>query len=184
MNSTEENFIMFYMEQIWEEMRHLENLRERVSALIITLSIAISGFIIQQKFALETKPLVWFLIALGMFGLIMTRKMFQIHQRGQKRLDKWYIYLENNCGENPQILKLRDQADKENRLKFNYIATVPHNYFWSTIYLFIIIGGIYFLFQSPTKEYKEKDASSITTVVIKTESKIDTLYSDTLKLKK
>lgn len=142
MNENEKDFLTFYMEQTWTEMRHMENLRERITILVVTVASAIVGFVIQQKYALETKPFVWFIVALGVFGLLMTLKVFQIHQMAQKRLDKWYLYYESFCGDNPQILKLRNLADKENRKDFFYIAKLPHNYFWSAIHIFIVVAGI------------------------------------------
>jgi hypothetical protein len=168
MNENEKEFLKFYIEQSWEEMRHIENLRERITILVITVASAISGFIIQQKFTIETKPFVLFIIMLGVFGLLMTLKLFQIHQMAQNRLDKWYLYLESQCGNDPQILKLRRQADLENKKKFIYIARIPHNYFWSAIHVFIVAAGI-FLFsmyqkslnKAPEsknpKEYTKKD---------------------------
>ncbi|NCU06021.1 MAG: hypothetical protein GXC73_18815 [Chitinophagaceae bacterium] len=176
MNSTEQEFLKFYMEQTWEEMRHLENLRERVSAIIITLATAITGFIIQQKFTSETRPLMWFIILLGIFGLLMTLKIFQIHQKSQKRLDKWYSYLETNSGDNPQILILRNLADVENKREFRIVSKIPHNYFWSTIFVFIIIAGTYLLFQKPTADVKETSPTSSTTIIIKNDKKLDTIY--------
>lgn len=182
MNKNEEEFLKFYMEQTWEEMRHLENLRERVSAIIITLATAITGFIIQQKFTNETRPLMWFIIILGVFGLLMTLKLFQIHQRSQKRLDKWYLYLESQCGENTQILKLRDKADTENKKDFKLISRIRHNYFWSTIFIFIIAAGVYLLFRKPLSEPEEKKVTNSTTIVLRSNTKIDTVYNrvDTL----
>ncbi len=143
MTNNEKEFLKLYMEQSWEEMRHIENLRERVTILVITITSAIIGFIIQQKFAHETKPFVYFVILLGFFGLMMTLKLFQIHQMTQKRLDKWYLYFESHCGNDPQVLKLRKLADRENKVEFAYIAKFPLNYFWSAIHLSIVIVGIY-----------------------------------------
>ena len=145
MTNNEKEFLKLYMEQSWEEMRHIENLRERVTILVITITSAIIGFIIQQKFAIETKPFVYFIILMGFFGLLMTLKLFQIHQMTQKRLDKWYQYFESNCGNDPQILKLRRLADKENKVDFAYIARFPLNYFWSAIHLCIVVVGLYLL---------------------------------------
>ena len=149
MNENEKDFLKFYMEQTWEEMRHIENLRERVTILVVTVASAIVGFIIQQKFAIETKPFVWFVIILGIFGLLMTIKLFQIHQMDQKRLDKWYLYYESFCGEGPQILKLRNLADKENKKDFFYVAKLRHNYFWSAIHIFIVAAGIFLFTMYP-----------------------------------
>ena len=137
------------MEQTWEEMRHIENLRERVTILVITIASAIVGFIIQQKFAIETKPFLWFVIVLGVFGLLMTLKLFQIHQMSQRRLDKWYLYYESFCGDDPQILKLRKLADKENKKDFFYVAKIRHNYFWSAMHIFIVAAGLYLFTMYP-----------------------------------
>lgn len=145
MTQNEKDFLMFYMEQTWEEMRHIENLRERVTILVVTVASAIVAFVIQQKFAPESKSFIWFVIMLGLFGLLMTLKLFQIHQMSQSRLDKWYKYMEENCGNQAQILNLRREADKENKEKFFYIVKLPHNYFWSAIHIFIVLAGVFLL---------------------------------------
>ncbi len=182
MTTEERDFLQFYLEQTWEEMRHLENLRERVSGILVTLSLAISGFIIQQKFASELKPLIWFIIILGLFGLLMTRKIYQIHQRGQKRLDNWYKLIESTFGDESQIFNARNLADNENKKKFRLIASIPHNVFWSAIYFFIVIGGIYFLFEKPVSEVQEKNVIK-TVVLIKNKANADSAFViiDTVK---
>jgi hypothetical protein len=178
--------MFFYMEQTCEEMRHLENLRERVSILVITLSSAIAGFIVQQKFAPETKFLIWFILFLGFFGLLMSLKIFQIHQMGQKRLNKWYTYLESHCGQDPQILKLKRLADTENRTDFNYVVKIPHNYFWSAIYVFIILAGFALFFIHPSKETEPIYHVNTVNVLLKEDFKIDTIQTikDTVNISK
>lgn len=186
-NENEKDFLKFYMEQTWEEMRHIENLRERVTILVVTVASAIVGFIIQQKFAIETKPFVWFVIILGVFGLLMTLKLFQIHQMDQKRLDKWYVYYASFCGDDPQILKLRSLADKENKKDFFYVAKLRHNYFWSAIHIFIVAAGI-FLFTMypkpiiPTKSNHSCCSAKVTDSTITNVDSIST-NTDTTKLK-
>ena len=168
----EEEFLLFYMEQTWEEMRHLENLRERVTILVITLATGIAGFVVQQKFSTDSKPLIWFIIFLGFFGLFMSLKIFQIHQRGQKRLNKWYSYLEQYCGTNPQILLLRDIADNENKKDFKLVSKIPHNYFWTILFIFIIAGGISLFFFKPTKEIDNKTNINL---LLKFDTKTDSI---------
>ncbi len=145
LNETEKEFLFFYMGQTWEEMRHLENLRERVSVLILAIVSVITGFVVQQKFTPETKPMIWFIIVLGVVGIFMGLKIFQIHQLGQKRLDKWNKYLESHCGNNSRILELRQEADRKNQKDFRLISKIPHNYFWTTIYVLMIVIGIVML---------------------------------------
>lgn len=179
-NNNEKDFLNFYMEQTWEEMRHIENLRERVTILVVTVASAIVGFVMQQKFAIETKPFVWFVILLGVFGLLMTLKLFQLHKMSQKRLDKWYKYYEGFCGDNPQILELRKQADKENKEEFSFIAPMRHNYFWSAIHIFIITAGIVLFTMFPSKQCCSKTESHCSKM-----TEVDTTINvnDTSKLK-
>ncbi|WP_148289419.1 hypothetical protein [Fibrella aestuarina] len=149
------------MEQTWEEMRHVENLREKVTVIVVTVSTAIIGFIMQQKFAIETKPLMGFVIVLGIFGSLMVLKLYHIHQRDQRRLDKWYQYYEKACGDNPQILLLRDEADDETGKFFFPISKLKHHYFWSLIHLFVTAAGIFFLLTSyPENKPKTFDRAS------------------------
>jgi len=159
MTDREEKFIFFYMEQTWNEMRHLENLRERVSVLIFTIASIILGFVVQQKLVPETRFMVWLVIALGVVGMVMGLKIFEIHQMGQNRLNKWTKYLEENCGDSPKILVLRREADKKNRKAFKYISWIPHNYFWTSLHFFIVVLGIVMLFliNEPTEEIYEDD---------------------------
>jgi hypothetical protein len=186
MNDKELDFLKFYMEQTSEEMRHLENLRERVSILIITISSAIIGFIVQQKFAIETHLFNVIIILLGFFGFAMTLKIFQIHQKGQKRLDKWYKYLELHCGKNPQILVLRDLADSENSTEFSKISKIRHNYFWAILNLSIVLIGISLFFFKPQTEKEKINETQNINLVIKSENETDTLKmkKDTLIIKK
>ncbi len=182
MDDNEKDFLKFYMEQSWEEMRHLEDLREKVTILVVTLATAIAGFIMQQKFAIETKPFVWFVIILGVFGFLMTRKLFQLHQLAQRRLDKWYIYYESFCGTNPQVLTLRNQADKESKADYNFISHLKHNHFWAAIHLFIIIAGIVLLTMYPSKQVRSKQEHQCCKIENK-DTTTTTKDSSTIKIK-
>lgn len=183
MDNTEEKFLLFYMEQTWNEMRHLENLRERVSVLILTIASIISGFVVQQKFSNDTKIMVWFIIVLGIVGIIMGLKIFQIHQMGQKRLDKWNKYLESKCGGSPQILELRKEADKENKKDFKLVSKIPHNFFWTTINIFIIgIGVVMLTMIKDVDKVDLKTKSNTKSEIIKQNQNTNTsLNIDTLK---
>ncbi len=184
MNDKEFEFLKFYMEQTWEENRHLENLRERVTILVITLASAIIAFIVQQKFAYETKIFNVITILLGLFGYVMTLKIFQLHRKGQKRLNKWYGYLNTYCGENAQILILREQADSEKTTGFSIISKIRHNYFWSALNLSIAIIGIALFFFKPEQSKEEKSNTQNFNLIIKSANQTDTLTikKDTVKI--
>ncbi len=145
MNENEKEFLLFYMDQCWQEMRHLENLRERITLMLVTIAMATIGFAIQQKFAAETFPLPFLVIAIGFFGCLATLKLFQVHQMAQRRLDNWYKYLRDSCGEDAKILDLRDEADAKNREEFRVLGQIPHNYIWTAIHALLILSGVYLL---------------------------------------
>jgi hypothetical protein len=133
-------YLMFYMKDTSEEMRHLEDLRATVSSLIIGLTTLITGFIIQQNFKEGTIILSIFVIALGLFGAVMTRKLYEIHQRGQARLDNWYDYLDASMP-NSEITKRKNEADKKHKKKY-FLWRIQHNLFWFLLHIFISIGGV------------------------------------------
>ena len=145
MHENEKEFLLFYMDQCWQEMRHLENLRERITLMLVTIATATIGFMIQQKFSSETFPLPLIVIGIGIFGILATLKIFQVHQMAQRRLDNWYTYLKECCGDDAKILELRDEADAKNRLEFPMIRQLPHNYIWTGIHAFIVIAGFLLL---------------------------------------
>ncbi len=99
----------------------------------------------------------------------------------QKRLDKWYHYLEGFCGNDPQILKLRRKADGENKKDFFYIVKIPHNYFWSAIHLFIVGAGFFLFTMYPKPPSKKKEHHCCQSTI-----SVDTnkTYIDTTKIKK
>ena len=80
-------FLMFYMKETNQEMRHIEQLRATVSSLVIALTTFIIGFIVQQNFKEGTAILAIFIIVLGLFGAVMTRKLYEVHQFCQHRLN-------------------------------------------------------------------------------------------------
>lgn len=176
MTQNELDFLHFYMEQTSEEMRHVENLREKIAAMIVTLSLAIGGFVIQQKFADQYKPLIIFMCILGLFGILMSHKLYQLHQEGQSRLNKWYELLKTEFNPSCEIFRARDIGDQENVKRFSVVSKIRHNRFWIMIYVFIIIGGIFFYFQKPIEEIKNIPPYSTTTIILKNPTVLDTLY--------
>ena len=145
----EKEFLKFYMEQTWEEMRHTEGMRERVAIALVTLASAITGFIVQQKYSAETLPLAVLVVSSGLFGLLFTKKLYQIHQLDQKRLDKWYIYYENEYATDSKVLALRDAADKETKASFP-ISKFKHSTFWNMLSIIIMIIGGYLCYKTWT----------------------------------
>lgn len=145
MGEKEKEFLFFYMDQSCQEMRHLEKLRERVSVLIITIASIIAGFVVQQGFSTDTKLMIWLIIALGIVGILMVSKIFQLHQMCQYRLNNWYKYLEKACGKNSKVLLLKYESDTKNREDFKILSKIPHNLFWIVLNVLVISIGIVML---------------------------------------
>jgi Ca2+/Na+ antiporter len=136
-------YLFFYMRETSEEMRHVEQMRATVSSLVIALATLVAGFIIQQNFKDGTLILSAFVILLGLFGAVMTRKLYEIHQAGQARLDKWYGYLDGRISDS-EVTKWKEEADQEHQKRFP-LSRVPHNHFWFLFHMFISSGGVILL---------------------------------------
>jgi hypothetical protein len=147
MNEDEKDFLKFYMEQTWEEMRHIEGLRERVAIFLVTISSAIVGFVIQQKYSADTKPFALFTVFIGIFGILFAWKYYQIHKQDQNRLEEWYKYYELKCGNFPQVLALRTKADRESKVEFPIIKKIRHRYLWYFMNLAVVLVGLYLCYK-------------------------------------
>jgi len=79
----------------WAQARHTETQRATISNLVILVASGIVAFISQQGLGLRMLPLTLVLIALGLFGSLVTVKLYELfhyhHDKAkawQKRLDE------------------------------------------------------------------------------------------------
>jgi len=144
MTDKEFDLLKTYMQETNNEMRHNEDMREKVSSIILSLAILISGFVIQQKLADYTIILSIFIIILGLFGAGMTKKLYSIHQFGQQRLNEWYEYLKIQYPDQ-QIFIYRQIADDKTKKRFPILSKIRHNTFWVILNLIISCIGVILL---------------------------------------
>ena len=142
MENKEYDFLKFYIEQQNHEMRHTEVLRERVTYLIITFVSIISGFIVHNKFDKSSLILAYILIIIGVFGTLMVRKLYMLHQFEQNRVNEWYELLKNNYNLN-DLFDYRQIADDKTNKRFFIFSRIHHNWFWFGLNILSSLIGIF-----------------------------------------
>lgn len=140
----EEKFLFFYMQESWGDMRHVEDLRHKVSVIILAISTALIGYLVsigngEKIIEISNIYISIFIIILGFFGFLKTRKLYQLHQQDQARLNEWYNYIDKKWG--GEVNSIKQIGDLKNQKQFWIISKFPHNHFWSILHLSISYIG-------------------------------------------
>lgn len=141
-------FLMKYIEETNNEMRHLEEMRDKVSSILVAIIGAILSFITISKTELYC-PLGLFIILLSVFGILFTQKIYQLHNKGQMRLNKWYCLLKLKYNIK-DVFHYRNKGDLDQDrgwLKF-LKNNILHNYLWTSLYMFILIIGFFLIIKN------------------------------------
>lgn len=133
--------LLKFCEEYWDEMRHTENQRSTMTNIVIVISFAVIGFISQKGISQDILPLGILLALLGLYGTIMTAKLYERHQFGQTRLNHWYIRIDE-LHPDAQFLALRDAADAEHRTRYPKMAKVHLHHLWYFLHISITLLGI------------------------------------------
>jgi hypothetical protein len=75
--------VLAYWREHREQLRQSENQRAVLTNYVLVITAAISGFIVQQNFALRTLPLSVLIIIIGLYGAVAAAKY---HERADYHL--------------------------------------------------------------------------------------------------
>lgn len=128
-------------DQYWEEIRHTENQRATLTNLVILVSSATLGFLVDRGPSAATYPLGGLLILLGGYGGAMTLKLYERFRFIQSRLDHLYRQLDE-LNPDARFLEWRANADNEHRLAFPRWSNVRVHHLWLALHLAIALAGI------------------------------------------
>jgi hypothetical protein len=81
--SAPEDAVLAYWREHREQLRQSENQRAVLTNYVLVITAAISGFIVQQNFALRTLPLSILIIIIGLYGAVAAAKY---HERADYHL--------------------------------------------------------------------------------------------------
>jgi hypothetical protein len=133
--------LIHFSEENWTQFRQHENERATISNLIIIIAAAISGVVTQTGFNKNSLLLTILLIALGVYGVIITVKFYVQSQYYLSRARALGHQLDKLCPD-AEIDKLITEADK----KYNrqYPILVRRLPVWFLLHILITLLGIVF----------------------------------------
>jgi hypothetical protein len=131
--------------KLFEEERnqglHLESQRAIVTNFIITISAAIVGFLVQKKFEIYTLPLAMMLILLGIYGIVISTKLYERWQIHSRRARYWRRRIDQ-LHPKARIEPLRVKADVDHSAKYSKIEKIRLYRLWLLLHILIALMGV------------------------------------------
>lgn len=145
MAETESNILLSMYDQYWEEIRHTENQRATLTNLIMLVSSATVGLLVDRGPGAASGPLGGLLILLGTYGSAITLKLYERHRFIKTRLDHLYRQLDElNPG--AKFLERRAAADDEHGQSFPRLRKVRVHHLWLLLHVAIALTGVLAVF--------------------------------------
>lgn len=132
---------MEFIKENLSEIRHTENHRNNITSIILILVGGILSIISANKLSLHLLPLTIFIIIIGLFGILVTRKLYERQKWYMGRLDSLYEQIDK-LDSKLKIKNTYETYAQQHVLKFNFYSKVRMNFLWTLIHFFIIIMGI------------------------------------------
>jgi len=128
-------------EEQWCQGRQSESQRATVTNFIITISAAILGFLVQKEFTLTSLPLAILLIALGVYGAVISAKLYERWQFHMRRARYWRKRIDE-LHPDARIDQLKVESDLEHKRKYPKLEKIRLNRLWSALHILIILIGV------------------------------------------
>jgi hypothetical protein len=125
----------------WTEMHHIEAQRATITNIIIVITSVIVGFIVQQKASLGLLPVPILLVVLGLYGILITIKLYEGHHLAQIRCNHWYTRIDE-LHPNARFMQLRDAADAEHKSKYPRMSKFRLHWLWVALHAAIALLGV------------------------------------------
>lgn len=129
-----EEYLWRMVNEHMTQARHQETLRSSMTTLLVTLSVAIVGFITFDKDLSNTDlaPAI-LLFSLGAFGILFSAKHYERFNFHIARVRSYRNALEGFFPD-VQWKTLREDADKYHELKFPQIVKQRQHWFWLVLH--------------------------------------------------
>jgi hypothetical protein len=131
-------FLQYYLDQTWDEMRHIETQRASFVGSISSLTLVALGFVGQQGFKRKTLPVSIGVVVLGLFGVLAVAKFTSMHARDQARVDAWHRQWETLI--HSTVLATRDSVD-DATTRSSHASRIRHRHLWYSMCLACSLAG-------------------------------------------
>ena len=140
MTKPDDDVILEYWKDHREQMRQSETQRGVLTNYVLVIAAAISGFVVQQQFALRTVPLSVLTIAIGLYGAVSAAKY---HERADYHLSqaRTLTRLLVQSGALPDADADLEDARQAHYGSYPRLSRLRLNWLWISLHLGIAVYG-------------------------------------------
>jgi hypothetical protein len=140
------DILMSMIEENWNQVRHSEDQRATITNLLIIVASVIHGVLTQTGFTKSVLPLTLLLIILGLYGIVVSAKLYERTQMLVNRARKFRHRLDELLPD-AHLESLKKAADEEHFKRFPVISQkIRLSRLWLVLHVIIaLLGFIYSL---------------------------------------
>ena len=133
--------LLRFCEDEWTQGRHTESQRATVTNFVVILSIGVFTFIVQKGLSIQTLPLTLLLILLGIYGAVISYKLYERWSLCRRRVRYWRNRIDE-LHPNAKLLELKKTAALEQAKKYPRMYKIKLYRLWSILHISIAIIGL------------------------------------------
>ena len=140
MTEPKDDVVLEYWKDHREQMRQSETQRGVLTNYVLVIAAAISGFVVQQQFALRTVPLSVLTMAIGLYGAVSAAKY---HERADYHLSQARALTRAlvQSGALPDANPALDDARQVHYARYPRLSRLRLNWLWISLHLGIAVYG-------------------------------------------
>lgn len=133
--------VLAYWGEHRQQLRQSEDQRAVLTNYVLVIASALTGFIAQQKLALDTLPVAILLVILGAYGAITVAKY---HERAEYHLTQARALTKTltELGALPADTALLDEYRQRHYDKYPWLRRVRLHMLWTGLHTAIVVGGM------------------------------------------
>lgn len=142
------DILLHMIQEQWAQARQSENQRAMMSNFIIVIAVGVFAFLAHTQPGLETMLLASLITVLGLFGAVVSAKLYErfnlhVHRVGRmmRRLDE--------LSPDATLRTLEKEADSEHKHEFPVLSGVRLHWLWLMLHIGVSLTGVtYVVIQS------------------------------------
>jgi hypothetical protein len=135
------NAVLAYWSENRQQLRQSEDQRAVLTNYVLVIASALTGFIAQQKLALDTLPVAILMVVLGAYGAVTVAKY---HERAEYHLTQARALTKTlaDLGALPADTALLDEYRQRHYDKHPWLRRIRLHWLWTGLHTAIAIGGL------------------------------------------
>ncbi|MDQ3009344.1 MAG: hypothetical protein M3X11_01370 [Acidobacteriota bacterium] len=133
--------LLKFCEQQWTEAKQSEDQRATFTNIILLIASAVVGVIAQKGMSKGMLPISILLILLGIFGAVVSRKLYERHQFHIARLRGWRGRV-MELHPDAQLDDLKKLAVEMHDKAFPVMSSVRLNHLWIILHATVAMAGV------------------------------------------